>query len=515
MIVLDGEHLTPEQVVAVARHGERVRLDEQARRRVARGHAWVEDMLTADRPVYGINTGFGIFAERQISGRDAARLSRNLILSHAVGTGDPLPQEVVRAAMLIRANTLAKGHSGVRPEVIETLLDMLNRGVTPVIPSQGSLGSSGDLAPLSHLALVFTTDADDREADSGEAWYEGQRMSGKAAMRAASIPRLVLGAKEGLAVNNGATFSAALGALAVHDAGVLLRTADVALAMSLEAMLGVSAAFDERIHRARNLPGQMRVARRVRGLTAGSTLLDSAGRVQDAYSLRCAPQVQGAAVEALAFVRSVIEREINAATDNPLLFGPGIALSGGNFHGEPVGMVMDFLAIALTEVAGISERRTFRLTDEKLSAGLPPMLVDRPEDAGLNSGLMMAQYTAASLVLESQTLASPDSVYSLPTSAEQEDHNANAMTAARHARQVVRNTAHVLAIELYTAARALDLRLRARPDARLGRGVAEAYRRIRQAVPYQPGDAFWGPEIERVHRMVCQGELDIDFSEEL
>ncbi len=507
MIQIDGNTLTIADVVAVARHGAKVEIAPEAYQNITRSRAWVEKIIAEEKPVYGINTGFGIFSDRKISRNDAAKLSRNLILSHAVATGPDLPEEVVRAAMLIRANTLAKGFSGVRPVVIETLLAMLNQGVTPIIPSQGSLGSSGDLAQLSHLALVFTTDEANLKANSGWATYGGQRMRGKAAMLNAGIERIILGAKEGLAVNNGATFSAALGALACHDADVLLQTADVALAMSLEAMLGVSTAFDPRIHIARNHAGQIAVAERVRQLTRGSTLLDAEGRVQDAYSLRCAPQVQGAAIDALRFIQARIEREINAATDNPLLFGPGEALSGGNFHGEPIGMAMDFLGIALTEVAGISERRTFRLTDGKLNAGLPPMLVDTPDAAGLNSGMMMPQYTAASLVLENQTLASPDSVYSLPTSAEQEDHNANAMTAARHARQILENTAHVLAVEIYTAARALDLRLRQMPDGKMGVGVSAAHTNVRAAIPYQAGDAWWGPEIETLHQVITNGEL--------
>jgi len=505
MITLTGNTLTVEEVAAVARRGESVQLSPDARQRIENAHRWVQNIVQGDRPVYGINTGFGIFADRRISGKASAQLSRNLILSHSVATGAPLPREVVRAAMLIRANTLARGHSGARPALIQTLLDMLNRGVTPWVPSQGSLGSSGDLAPLSHLALVFTTDAADREAESGQAWYQGRLMSGKAAMQAAGIPRLHLGPKEGLAVNNGATFSAGLAALAVWDAHNLMAAAEITLAMSLEALLGVSTAFDERLHLARNHPGQVQVAARVRALTRGSTLLDATGRVQDAYSLRCAPQVQGAARDALAFVAQVVEREINAATDNPLLFEPGVALSGGNFHGEPVGMAMDFLSIALAEVAAISERRVFRLTDGKLNAGLPPMLVDTPEAAGLNSGMMMPQYTAASLVLENQTLAAPDSVRSLPTSAEQEDHNANAMTAARHARQIVENTAHCLAIEAYCAARALDLRRRDAPQAQMGHGVAAAHRAVRALAPYQPGDALWGPEIERVRTSIQSG----------
>lgn len=504
MLLIDGHHLTIEEVVAVARHGEPVRLAPAAKERMAQSYAWVEHIVRQGRPVYGINTGFGVFAERRIPNETSARLSRNLILSHAVATGPALPEEVVRAAMLIRANTLALGHSGIRPEVVETLLEMLNRGVTPEVPSQGSMGSSGDLAPLAHLALVLTTDEADRVEDSGWAWYQGQRMRGKAAMQAAGLPRWVLGPKEGLALINGATFSAALLALAVHDAALLLDLADITLSMTLEALRGVSAAFDPRIHLARRHPGQMESARRVRQLTAGSTLLDAAGRVQDAYSLRCAPQVHGATRDAWRFVSEVVTREINAVTDNPLLFGLDAVLSGGNFHGEPTAMAADFLSIALTELAAVAERRLFRLTDGKLNDGLPGMLVDPPEAAGLNSGLMLVQYTAASLVLENQTLSSPDSVRSLPTSGEQEDHNANAMNAARHARRVVANTAHVLAAEAYTAARALDLRLRAAPEARLGRGVAVAWQDIREAVPYQAGDALWGPEIERVRQRVTQ-----------
>lgn len=507
MLMIDGNSLNIAGIIAVARHAQPVALTAEARQRMLTSHSWVEQMVAAGKPVYGINTGFGIFADQRIPPADSARLSRNLILSHAVATGPDLPGEVVRAAMLIRANTLAAGYSGARPELVETLLEMLNRGVTPAIPSQGSLGSSGDLAPLSHLALVFSTDSADREDESGFAIFQGQRLSGKAAMAAAGIPRLILGPKEGLASNNGATFSAALGALAVHDSAYLLDTAEVSLSMSLEALLGVSAAFDERLHAARRHPGQIYVANRIRQLTQGSTLLDAARRVQDAYSLRCAPQVQGAARDTLVFVEEVISREINAATDNPLLFGPEEAISGGNFHGEPVGMALDYLAIAMSEVAAISERRIFRLTDSKLNTGLPPMLVDNEAAAGLNSGMMMPQYTAASLVLENQALAHPDSVHSLPTSAEQEDHNANSMTSARHVRWVLDNARHVLAIELYCAARAIDIRLRQMPTALLGPGASRAYQVIRQQVPYQPGDAWWGPEIEAVRGLLEREEI--------
>lgn len=510
MILIDGNNLKLSDINAVARLGEPVRLSPGARQRMEQSHTWLMEIIAKGKPVYGINTGYGVFSEQRISIEDSKDLSRNLILSHAMGTGPALPGEIVRAAMLIRANTFSSGFSGVRPIVVDTLLEMLNRWVTPIIPSQGSLGSSGDLAPLSHLALIFTTDKLDREQDSGQADVgneQATRLTGKAAMHQAGLQRLILGPKEGLALSNGATFSAAIAALSIVDAALLFDMADICLAMSLEALLGVSTAFDERLHIARGHPGQINVANNIRQLTSGSTLLDSQGHIQDSYSLRCAPQVHGAARDTLAFIRDTIRREINAATDNPLIFAPGEVISGGNFHGEPVGMAADFLSIALSEVAAISERRTFRLTDGKLNFNLPPMLVDSPEAAGLNSGLMMAQYTAASLVLENQNLSSPDSVYSLPTSGEQEDHNANSMTAARHTRQVVDNVTCVLAIESYCAARALDLRLRQMPKLNMGVGVSAAHTFIRYHIPYQPGDIWWAPEIEDLRNLVANGQF--------
>lgn len=509
MVTIDGKNLTIDQVVAVAIEGEEVQLSEHAKTNIARSQQWVWDISMADKPVYGINTGFGIFAENQISQSDIAQLNRNLILSHAVGTGPAFDKEIVRAAILIRCNTLASGYSGIRLALIENMLAMLNKNLTPVIPSQGSLGSSGDLAPLSHLALVLTTDTADLEEDSGWADFRGVRMSGKAAMQAAGIPREILGPKESLAITNGATFSAAVAALTCYRTETLLQTADVSLAMSLESMLGASTAFDERIHQIRNQEGQQTVASRVRELIANSTMMNAAGRVQDAYSFRCGPQVQGPARDTLRFVESIIQKEINAVTDNPLIFGPDEALSGGNFHGEIVGMVMDFLKIALTEISAISERRVFQITDGKMNAGLPPMLVDSPAAAGLNSGMMMPQYTAVSLVLENQHLSTPDSINSLPTSGGKEDHNANSLTAARHAAYIAQNTAHVLAVELYCACRAIDLRLRENPSIRMGDGVQKAYDVIRATIPYQPGDALWGPEIESVKAMVLNGKLSL------
>lgn len=506
-IEIDGEHLNLADVVAVAHGAADVGLAASARKRVEQSHAWLMDVVKSGKPVYGVNTGFGIFADKQISPEDTLKLNRNLILSHAVGTGAELPSEVVRAAMLIRANTLAGGYSGARPVMIETLLAMLNKGVTPVIPSQGSLGSSGDLAPLSHLALVYTTDDANRGEDSGWADFEGKRLRGNAGMQAAGIERIVLGPKEALAATNGATFSAALAGLTIDLADTLLSGAELAAAMSLEAMLGVSAAFDERLHKARKQTGQMRVAASIRELIAGSTLVDAAGRVQDVYSLRCAPQVQGPARDALEYVRNIILQEINAATDNPLFFGAEAPISGGNFHGEPVGMAMDFLKIALSEVAAISERRSYLLLDGKMNGGLPPMLVGDEAGLGLNSGMMLLQYSAASLVLENQALATPDSVRSLPTSAGQEDHNANSTSAARHAWQIAHNVAHVLAIELTLAARALDLRLQAMSAAKPGRGTAAAHAKIRAALPFKAGDSLWGPEVEKLKELFVRGEL--------
>jgi histidine ammonia-lyase len=502
MLEINGSNLTISDVISVARNNTKVVLDTSARQRIIQSNRWVKEILKDNTPMYGVNTGFGLFSDRRIPPEASKALNRHLILSHSVGTGLPLPVEVVRAAMLIRANTLAIGLSGVRPVIVERLIDMLNKQVIPIVPSQGSLGSSGDLAPLSHMALVLTTDENDLEEESGWAFYRGKQMSGKAAMQAANLERLVLEPKEGLALNNGATFSAALAVLAISDSEYLLDVADIALSMSLEAMLGVSNAFDPRLHAARHHPGQIQVATHVRELNEGSTLIDAANRIQDAYSLRCAPQVQGASRDTLKFVREVIQREINAVTDNPLLFAANDVISGGNFHGEPVGFASDFLSIAMAEIGAISERRIFRLTDARLNSGLPSMLVDSPEAAGINSGMMMPQYTAASLVLENQSLAGPDSIHSLPTSGEQEDHNANAMTAARHAYSIVKNTSHVLAIEIYCAARALDLRLKKMPEAKMGHGVKHAYQKVREKVPYQAGDALWGPEIDQVEEVI-------------
>jgi histidine ammonia-lyase len=385
-VSLDGHSLNLAQVEAVARHDATVEFAQHAREQVQSSAITIRCLAESDTPVYGVNTGFGIFAYKRIDPTQSSKLSRNLILSHAVGLGDPYSADVVRAAMLIRANSLAHGHSGVRAEVIDTLIDMLNHGVCPSIPSQGSLGSSGDLAPLAHLGLVLSTSPEESEAEpSGHAWFKGQLMSGTAAMQAAGLSRLVLGPKEGLAITNGATFSAALLSLACLDAERLLLTAEIAASLALEALLGASAAFDQRLHAVRPHPGQVDVAKRLRMLLSGSTLLDVAGQVQDAYSLRCTPQIIGPAWDILAFAKKVASYELNSATDNPLLFGEEI-LTGGNFHGAVIGQAADYLKIALANVGSLSERRTFRLSAEHTSAGLPPMLALWTDDVAIFRG---------------------------------------------------------------------------------------------------------------------------------
>jgi histidine ammonia-lyase len=510
---IDGERLTLEEVLDVARRGRPVALAPQARLQVAECRAWVDQVIAEkDMVVYGLNTGFGSLANVRVPSEQSEKLSYNLIVSHACGVGQPLPEEVVRAAMLIRANTLARGYSGIRPETIELLLEMLNRGVHPVIPEMGSLGASGDLAPLSHLALVLARDPDGDpdgvDEPSGEAFYRGERLTGTEAMHRAGLERIVLGAKEGLALNNGTAVSTAIAGLALLDAECTLRQAEIALALSMEGLLAVPDALDERLHHLRNQPGQIDSAAQVRRLLEGSTLIGAADRVQDAYSLRCGPQVHGAIRDALAYVRAVLERELNAVTDNPLIF-PGMdrankAMSGGNFHGEPVALAADFLTIAMAELGSISERRTFRLVSEHLSYELPAMLV---EQHGLNAGLMIPQYIAVALASENKTLAHPDSVDSIPTSESQEDHVSMSANAALHARQVVWNVQRIVAIELLCAAQAVDLRLARKPESQLGQGTCIAYQAIRKRIPFLDQDRFLQTDIETLAEMVHRGEI--------
>lgn len=508
--ILVGTPLTLDEVVAVAQEQVAVTLSDSARAKMRASRAWVQEIVIRGEPLtYGINTGFGVFANVPVSAAQARELMRKLILSHAAGVGEPLATDVVRAAMLIRANTLAQGYSGVRVEMVETLLAMLNRGVHPIVPAKGSVGASGDLAPLSHLALVLSADQDDRDEDSGQALYQGECLTGKAAMARAGIPRLVLEAKEGLALNNGTAISAALAVVAAHAARNIIRHAALAVAMTLEAVRGASSAFDARIHAAARHRGQQTIASLVRGLTRDSGLLNKTGRVQDAYSIRCAPQVIGAALDALDYVEARLQEEINAATDNPLIFvddHAGAALSGGNFHGESVALAAAFLAIAVAEIGALSERRTFRLLDAKLNDGLPMMLVER---GGLNSGLMMAQVTAAALASDNKTLAHPDVLDSIPTSAGQEDHVPMATNGARHLREIVWNTEHILAIELLTAAQAIDLRLRNEGQGveQLGVGTRAAFQQLRAAIPFLDADRRLDRDLQAAAALVQSGEL--------
>lgn len=512
MIEFTGSSLTIEQVISIARHSARVApLSDEVQARMQRSHQWVIDAIEGQgRIIYGVNTGFGSLATRQISPQQARQLSRNLVLLCVVGVGDALPAEVVRAMMVIRANMLAKGHSGVRPLIAQTLIAMLNAGVTPLVPAKGSLGASGDLAPLSHIAAVLSRDDDGAVGSggySGQAWYDGELLEGAEAMRRAGIERVVLLAKEGLALSNGIDFMAACGALAVFDAENLLAHAQIGAALSLEALAGLSVAFDPDLHAANGQPGQQRVASNIRSLIQGSRLIDSMpGRVQDAYSLRCTPQVLGPALDAVAFVRGRFSAAINAATDNPLIFpnpdGSYRAVSGGNFHGQGPALWLDLLGITMAEVADIAERRVFRLLTPELNAGLPAMLV---RESGLDGGLMMVQYTAAALVSDNKTLAHPDSVDSIPSCANQEDHVSMGANAARHTLEILANVRRVLAIELLTAAQAVDLRDDG--PARLGVGGAAAHTAVRRIATFLAHDRPTTPDIEALAELVRSGAL--------
>ena len=504
MIDIDGNKLTIQDVFDVAYKDEKVTISDVGIQNIERSHQTILQILKKNEPVYGLNTGYGIFANQVISDEDNEKLNRNLVISHAVGTGEPLPREIVRAAMLIRANALTKGFSGVRIELVITLIQMLNCGLIPIVYSKGSLGSSGDLCMLAQMALVLSMNGEGRELGCGFAEFSGQILSGTEAMKKAGIKRLVLSQKEGLALINGATFSAAILAVCLHQAELLMKLADLSISLSLEALIGRSEPFHEKLHLARGLTGQIESAAQIRQNIDGSTLINSDPHVQDAYSLRCAPQVHGAVRDTLNFVSAILRKEINAATDNPLIVDNDKALSGGNFHGEPVGMAADFLSIALSELAAISERRTFRLMDKNLNFGLKEMLVDPDSKEGLNSGIMMLQYTAAALVLENQTLSSPDSVHSLPTSANQEDHNANAYLAAFHCLEIVNNVTKVLAIELFSSCRAIGQRLRLQPDKILGKKTGLTFRLITQFFPYKGDDAVWGEDIERFYKFLIK-----------
>jgi histidine ammonia-lyase len=497
ILSLDGAHLTIEQTCAVARgRNVGVVVAPEAIARMEASRRFVDGVAAAEEPVYAVNTGVGLLARVRIPREDLDQLQRNVIRSHATGVGDPLPREAVRAMMLIRANVLAKGFSGIRPAVAELLCDLLNRGVTPIVPSQGSAGASGDLAPLAHMALVLTGE--------GEAEFDGAVLPGGEALRRAGIEPLTLHPKEGISLINGTQAMLAIGCLELAAAELLVNTAETVCAMTLDALRGTPRAFDERIHAARPQLGQMESARRLRRLLEGSQIREShlaCLRVQDAYSLRCAPQVHGAVRDVLAEARRVFATELNSATDNPLVFEDCI-LSGGNFHGEPLAFQLDFLAIALCSLAGISERRVDRLVNPALNEDLPPFLA---ANAGLESGLMMAQVTAASLVAENRVLAYPASTGSIPTSGNQEDFVSMGMASALKLQRVARNTRHVLAIEALAAACALDFLapLRTSPVLEEIRG------RLRAVSPPLQGDRPLHHDIAAIADLIASGALQV------
>lgn len=492
---INGHDLTLEDVERVAHAGTaQVHLDPRARAGVAAARAFVDRIVEEGRVVYGVTTGFGALSDVVIAPDRLRELQVNLIRSHAAGLGAPLPAAEVRAIVLLRANVLAAGHSGTRPEVVDLLLELLNRRVHPIIPERGSVGASGDLAPLSHLALVLIGE--------GEAEVDGERLAGAAALVRADLEPVVLEAKEGLALNNGTQVQTGIGALALLRAERAIETAEVAGAMSLEALRGTPDAFDAAIQRLRRHPGQAESAARLRGLLDGSEIRESHRhgdpRVQDAYSLRCMPQVHGAARQGLAYVRQVLETEINAVTDNPLIFADeGRVLSGGNFHGQPVAQVLDLLAMVCADLGAISERRIARLVDPALS-GLPAFLTPEP---GVNSGLMMAQIVAAALVADLRLRAQPASVDTIPTDANKEDHVSMGVGAALKAREAVDLLDTILAIELVTAAQGLEF---LRP-LRAGGGVEAAHALLREHVEKLGRDRELAPDFRAAQSLVRHG----------
>jgi histidine ammonia-lyase len=498
MLELQGQALTLEQIVAVASGQEEVALAAGARSRVAAARAIVERIVSENQTVYGVNTGFGKLSDVRIEPGQLRALQLNLVRSHACGVGPALSEPEARAMLLLRANVLASGYSGARAIIIDTLAAMLARGVTPVIPEKGSVGASGDLAPLAHLALAAIGE--------GEAFYQGERMPGRDALARAGIEPLELEVKEGLALLNGTQAMGAVGALALRRAEGLARLADVAGAMSLEGLKGTPVAFDERIHAARPHAGQIAVAKHLRALLEGSEIrqshLNNDPRVQDAYSLRCMPQVHGAVRDALKHARGIVEIETGSATDNPLVFAEGgDVLSGGNFHGAPLALAFDYAAIALTDLISISERRIDRVVNPDANEDLPPFLTRQP---GTSSGFMMLQVTAVALLSEAKVLAHPASVDNVPTDGGKEDHVSMGMTAATKLRALVGLAESVTAIELIVGAEALEHRKPLSP----GHGVKAAYDIVRTHVAPLTADRSMSAEIEGLTAAIRAGEFE-------
>ncbi|MBM4165384.1 MAG: histidine ammonia-lyase [Ignavibacteria bacterium] len=498
---LTGTSLTIENIFSVARNFQEVTLSPSAKKKMLASRKWIEDAVKQNKSVYGVTTGFGAFQNVRLQQNQVEELQRNLVLSHCAGVGEPFPDEVVRAMILLRANALAAGYSGVRVEVVEMLLAMLNKQVHPVVPSKGSVGSSGDLAPLSHIASVMI----------GEGWAAigeyGEVVTGKEALEQMKIPPLILQAKEGLALLNGTQAMLAVGTLALGDAKNLFKLANVAASLSLEALKGKSSPFQSNVQKLRPYVGQQFVANMIREFTSGSSLLDCVDddtndKIQDSYSLRCIPQVHGATFDALSYVQAIIEIELNSVTDNPHIFADeNEVVSAGNFHGQPLALALDFLKLAIAELGNISERRIAKLLDKNHNNGLPAFLC---VDGGVQSGLMIAQYTAASLVSENKVLIHPASGDSIPTSANQEDHNSMGTIAARHAAEVVSNVEYIIAIEILCSCQAIDFRLRQNPKAQLGEGTKNFFEMIRNGlgIPFVDKDRDISFDIETLKEIV-------------
>lgn len=502
-ILLDGKSLTFEQVLKTAfGNGKEIEiaLTEEAKKNVKRSAEAVQKLLERGEIAYGITTGFGAFKNKIISPEEVEKLQRNILISHAVGVGDHLDIPTTRAIMLIRANTLSSGYSGIRLETLELLLDLINFDINPLIPEKGSLGASGDLAPLAHMALPLIGE--------GDVLFQGEKMPGKIALEKNGLSPVILAAKEGLALTNGTTVMTAIGLIESAKAKYLAELADVSGCLSFEALNGTMQAFDERIHQLRPHPRQTKCAANLREILQESEFVREfdPANVQDAYTLRCIPQVHGACRDAVDYAEWVINIELNSVTDNPLIFTDDKfenieVVSGGNFHGEPLALALDYLAIALSELGNISERRLMRLTDEASNAHVLPAFLT--ENGGLNSGFMIVQYTAAALCTENKILAHPASVDTIPTSANTEDHVSMGATSALKLREIAENLERILALELFSAAQAIDLRKkRIGENKKLGKGTREIYKRIREIVPFIEEDTLMYPHIENVKSLV-------------
>lgn len=495
VLVIDGTNLTLDQLIQVARHGKKVKIAGHALAKVQKSRDYVDRIVAEERIAYGITSGFGKFSDVRINSEQTQQLQKNLIMSHACGTGQLFPTDTVRAIMLLRANALSIGYSGIRRETLQMLIDMLNTGVYPAIPQKGSLGASGDLAPLAHMTLPLM--------GMGEAFYNGTLMDGIEALKQAGLHPVTLTEKEGLALINGTQIMTATGALVTYDALSLLKLCDIASAMTVEALSGITDAYRHELHAVRPHKGQLDTAHNMRILLSGSERTTRQGelRVQDAYSLRCVPQIHGASRDAIRYVLEKTEIEMNSVTDNPIILDTlDLALSGGNFHGQPVALPFDFLGIALAELANVSERRIERLVNPQLS-GLPAFLT---KNGGLHSGFMISQYTAASLVSENKVLAHPASIDSIPSSANQEDHVSMGTIAARKARDIWDNTSRVIAIELAAAAQAIDL---SSSSKKLGKGTAAAYEVVRSIVPPLEEDRILYKDFEKIQSFIKSGDI--------